>query len=147
MPGSYHIIHFNTTYSLVRVKCYEFGRHHRHQTHIEERYPSVCGLTLDRGADRSCNIGIAYPDWNYDWCHVCVKAFIWTDEARKKWAARGIETLSLEEWSEWIHTPDGKYARPAMVSPNGGHSPFKRAGRHTLNPTARLRRRNIYACA
>ena len=114
MPGNYHIIHFDTTYSQVRVRCYESGRYHRHQTHIEERYPSVCGLTLERSADRSCNIGIASPDWDYDWCRECVKAFIWTDEARKKWAAKGIETLSPEEWSEWAKTPEGEYARPAI---------------------------------
>ena len=114
MPGTYHIIHFDTTYTQVRVRCYESGRYHRHKTHIEERYPSVCGLTLERRGDQSCNIGIANPDWNYDWCHKCVKAFIWTGEARKTWAAKDIETLSPEEWSKWIQTPEGEYARPAI---------------------------------
>ena len=114
MPGTYHIIHCDTSYTSVGVPCYESGRYHRHKTHVEERYPSVCGLTLDRSRDESCNISIANPDWSYDWCHKCVKAFLWSDEGQQKWSARGIETLDREEWLEWLKTPEGAYARPAL---------------------------------
>ena len=112
MLGNYHIVHANARYTARRVPCYDSGRYHRHKTHEEKTVLSVCGRTLVRGRDQSCNISIADPYWNYDWCHDCVRAFLWTDEARKIWKERGIDTLDFPSWEQWLQTPEGKYARP-----------------------------------
>jgi len=112
MPGTYHIIHANADYSSRRVRCYESGRYHRHKTHVEEYVRAVCGTELIRNRDKFCNIGIATPSWDYDWCHKCVRAFPWKDGARKQWQAKGIETIPAESWADWLETPEGEYAKP-----------------------------------
>ena len=94
MPGTYHIIHANARYATRWVPCYETGRYHRHKTHKEQYVPSLCGGTLVEGRDQFCNAIIANPDWNYDWCHGCVRVLPWTDDARGKWLRKGIDTLA-----------------------------------------------------
>ena len=93
MLGTYHIIHANARYATGRVQCYETGRYHRHKTHEEKSVPSVFGRTLVSGRDQFCNIGISNPSWKNDWCHDCVRAIPWTDEARNIWKEKGIDTL------------------------------------------------------
>ena len=92
MPGTYHII-TAVGYAKQRVSCYQTGPGHRHKSHIEESAPSACGRTVVQGRDQFCNISIANPRWDYDWCHDCVRAFSWPDKARKLWLAKGIETV------------------------------------------------------
>ena len=113
MPGSYHITPVFARYSTHWVPCHETGRYHHHQSHKEERLPSVCGLSLVRGRDQSCSASIANPDWDYDWCHRCVKAMLWNDDARGLWSEKGIKTLDHAAWKEWIETADGEHARGA----------------------------------
>ena len=91
MSGTYHIIHYYAQYTTRRVACYETGRYHRHKTHEEKAVSSACGKILVNGRDQYCNIAIANPGWSYDWCHECVKAFPWTDDAKGMWATKGIE--------------------------------------------------------
>lgn len=43
---SYHIIHDKSPSSNRRVRCYETGRYHRHQTHVEEFIQVICGKTI-----------------------------------------------------------------------------------------------------
>ena len=114
MPGTYHIIHANATYRMRRVRCYETGRYHRHNYHDEEYATAACGSEVSRDRSDFCNISIATPDWNYDWCHKCVQSFPWNEEGRTKWEARGIKTMGGEEWNEWIETPEGAYVRETI---------------------------------
>ena len=114
MPGTYHIIHYHANYTRRRVRCYETGSSHRHKTHIQETVPAVCGVTLDRVKDQFCNVGIADPNWTYNWCHDCVRAFPWTNEGRAKWKKAGIDTLEESAWNEWLQTPEGEYARRGL---------------------------------
>lgn len=64
------------------------------------------------GEEQYCNISIATPEWDKDWCHDCVRAFPWKDDARKIWLKKGIEAMDLSSWSEWLKTPEGEYAKP-----------------------------------
>ena len=41
MLGKYHIIHANAQPIQRRVRCYETGRYHRHNTHVEEFFRSA----------------------------------------------------------------------------------------------------------
>ena len=69
MPGTYHII-------PVRYR----------------RFPAaLCGEKLIQGRGNYCNTNTANPDWDYDWCHDCVKAVVWTDEAKGVWRQKGID--------------------------------------------------------
>ena len=71
MPGSYHIIYpFTDTRS--------------------QRFSALCDEVLERNKVDYCNVGIANPNWDYDWCHACVQAAEWTDEAKRLWEAKGI---------------------------------------------------------
>ena len=101
MPGTYHIVHLNARYFTRWVD----GRK-------REFIGPVCGEDLPRERGQSCNISIATPSWNYDWCHDCVKAFPWTEDARKIWAKKGIEAMDEHTWNEWINSPEGEYAKP-----------------------------------
>ena len=101
MSGSYHIIH-------------------HHARYIEESVLAVCGKTLVKGRDDCCNISAATPDWSYDWCHDCVKAFLWNENARKLWREKhGIETLDRDSWERWLHTPKGRAVFPWLSERDG----------------------------
>ena len=116
MAGTYHLIHHNANYASRRVRCQEGGQYHRHKTHLEESVRSVCGKTLVRNRDKFCNVGIAEPSWDKDWCHDCVRAFPWTEQARKLWLGiHGIETHDNDAWEEWLRTPDGKAVWPGLA--------------------------------
>ena len=108
MSGNYHIIHADENYSTRRVICYESGRYHRHQTHEERYVQAACGTVVSPDRGDFCNISIANPNWNYDWCHVCVRAFPWTDGAKEMWRKKGITASNSLEWDEWLKTPEGK---------------------------------------
>lgn len=101
MPVTYHIVHLNAQYYTRIV-----GRRRK------EFIKSVCGEILPRERGQSCNNTIADPSWNYDWCYGCVKAFPWTEDARKIWLKKGIETMDEATWKEWINSPEGEYAKP-----------------------------------
>lgn len=111
MPGTYHIIPFRARYTTRRVPSYAIGPGHRRKTHMEESVRAKCGRTLVKGRDQFCNISIATPDWNYDWCHDCVRAYPWNEDGRKAWLRRGIETMDSSSWEEWLKTPEGEYAK------------------------------------
>lgn len=110
MPGNYHIVWPHAQYVTRRVPYHETGPGHRNKTHTEETITSICGKTLVRYRDQSCGLSIANPEWDYDWCHDCVKAILWTEDARKAWTEKGIETLDPESWEKWINSPEGEYA-------------------------------------
>lgn len=97
MPGTYHIIPANARFTTKRVRCYGTGRYHRHKTHLEESVSAACGKTLVSGRNQFCSIDITTPDWKYDWCHDCVRAFLWTDVARSVWLKKGIKTLDTDQ--------------------------------------------------
>ena len=66
---AYHIIPPGAYYRSRRVRCYESGRYHRHQSHEEEYCFALCGKEVVRGRDDYCNLSIANPVvWSYDWC-------------------------------------------------------------------------------
>ena len=93
MPGSYHIITLYAQPYSMRVRCHQEGRDHRHATHIERFIETVCKKTIPYGPDNCCNISIANPNWDKNWCRDCVTAFPWTDEGSKMWLEKhGIET-------------------------------------------------------
>ena len=116
MPGNYHIVHANAGPIKRRVRCYETGRDHRHQTHMEEFFQSACGQTLSRRQFDCCNITIADPSWKYNWCHDCVKAFPWAEEGRRIWLEKhGIATLDYDSWKEQLLTPDADELREQSV--------------------------------
>ena len=100
MPGTYHIIHDHSQWGTRRVPNYGAGSGRRHKTRKEETVIATCGRTLVIGRDQCCNIGIATPEWNYDWCHDCVRAFPWEEDARKMWLKKGIETMDLSSRNE-----------------------------------------------
>ena len=109
----YHIVHANAHYATRRVRCHETGRYHRHQTHEEEYTLSVCGETLIRDVEPACNISIANPEWNYNWCSDCVNSFPWDDNDRKLWLDKhGIETMDEDSWRQWLRTSEGKSIFP-----------------------------------
>ena len=95
MPGNYHIIHENARYSTRRVRCNESGRNHRHKTHDEQFVESACGNILSPNGNQFCSVAIVNPNWTYDWCHDCVRAFQWREQARQIWHCKGIETPTL----------------------------------------------------
>ena len=97
MPGTYHIIHANARFAMKRVRCYGTGQSHRHKTHLEESVPAACGKILVSGRDQFCNIGIANPYWNHDWCHECVRVFPWTDDAKRLWLKKGVKFLDADQ--------------------------------------------------
>ena len=108
MLGKYHIIHANAQPIQRRVRCYETGRYHRHNTHVEEFFRSACGETFTLRQNDACNITIANPNWDKNWCHDCVKAFPWTEEARGIWREKhSIETLDHASWEKWVRTSEG----------------------------------------
>ena len=93
--GNYHIIDPDTQLIRERVRCHQQGSHHRHQYHIEEKFKALCEKVIPR--ENCCNAGIANPNWNYDWCHDCVKAIPWTEDGKKIWLERhGIDTHTEE---------------------------------------------------
>ncbi len=112
MLGTYHIIHYHAQYTTRRIPYYVSGPNHRRKTRLEEIVKSVCGETLVVNKDQFCNLSIVTPSWNYDWCHDCVRAFPWKENARKVWLKKGIESMDLPSWDEWINTPEGEYANP-----------------------------------
>ena len=95
MPGTYHIIHENARFTTKRVRCYGTGRNHRHKTHLEESVSAACGKILVSGRNQFCSIVIADPNWKYDWCHDCVRAFPWPDVARRLWLEKRVKTIKL----------------------------------------------------
>ena len=106
MLGPYHIIHAYEQPIRRRVRCFETGRYHRHQTHIEEFFRAACGETFSRRESDCCNITIADPNWDKNWCQKCVKMFPWTEKARQIWLDKhGIETLDSESWKRQFATP------------------------------------------
>lgn len=113
MSGTFHIIHFHvqSTRRRVPIPVYE-RRSSQPKTREEERIKVACGKIIVIGEEQYCNISIATPEWDKDWCHDCVKAFPWTEDARKMWLGRGIETLDSSSWNDWLNTPEGKYANP-----------------------------------
>ena len=118
MPGSYHIIRVNARPYTRSAPCYKGGRYHRHKTCKEEFLPTACGGAVESSKNASCNISIANPDWNYDWCHACVRAFPWNQDGVNGWRKRGIEALGSMDWAEWVKTPEGEYARPKFQTTN-----------------------------
>ena len=90
--GNYHVIGINAHYYTERFRDY------RGRTRTVELTTAVCGVELNRANTNFCNISIAGPQWDYDWCHNCVRYFsdIWTDEAKKLWREKGIAMLSKE---------------------------------------------------
>lgn len=108
MPGTYHILPAHARYTKMRVPCYQTGRYHRHRFCDVERVMALCGATVESGRDDGCNIIIANPNWDKDWCHNCVGIVPWTEPAGKIWQERhGIETLSVEEWQEQHSAQEG----------------------------------------
>ena len=91
MLSSYHIIPLMGAYYKRNVLCYQGGRDHRHQSHVEEFAPTFCEREVVQGRDNFCSLSIVNPKWNYNWCHVCVQALPWTDEAKELWRTKGIE--------------------------------------------------------
>lgn len=114
MYSTYHMIHVNARYSPRRVRCYETGRYHRHQFHTEEYARAICGVTLVRDRDQFCNVGIADPRWDYDWCPSCVKLVPWSDKGKQMWVARGLEAMNSEEWKAWVESPEARAAFPSI---------------------------------
>ena len=98
--GTYHIVRRHAQYFTTPSG----GRR-------KEFIKSVCGKVLARDEDNSCNMAIANPSWNRDWCHDCVRAYPWTEDARKIWLEKGIEAMEHSSWLEWINSPEGEYAR------------------------------------
>ena len=96
MKGTFHIVHLDATYTSIGKK---------------ESITAACGKVLIRGEDDYCNISMAGPNLNYDWCHDCVKAFPWRSKSKKAWLERGIEVLDPSSWVRWLRTPEGEYAR------------------------------------
>ena len=62
MPNQFHILHGYASYQRDDVTG-------------TETIPSACGVTLVHNRDDYCNISIANPDWNHNWCHDCVRMF------------------------------------------------------------------------
>ena len=115
MPGTYHIIHFDARYRTAPV-----GRgQYRGRTRVEQSTQAACGQFVVRDRDTYCSIKIANPNWAYDWCHACVRAYPWSDDARKLWLGKGIETLDPASWEQWLQTPDGEYSRRLHRFPHG----------------------------
>ena len=91
--GTYHIIWPNARLRSERVRCHIEGNGHRHRYHTEETFQAICGATTPRNS--CCNSTIANPNWTYDWCHDCVKALPWTEQAKKIWLEKhGIDTYA-----------------------------------------------------
>ena len=79
MPGSFHI--------LASDAKYEYSRGSQTAT-----IKAVCGRTLTRYQDDYCNIAIANPNWDKDWCHDCVKCYRWPGDDVDIWRdLHGIE--------------------------------------------------------
>ena len=92
-PGVYHIILPTAQLRQERVRCHIENSIHRHKYHIEETFQAICGDRTLR--ENCCNSDIANPNWNYNWCHQCVKLLPWTDEGKRLWLERhGIDTYS-----------------------------------------------------
>lgn len=46
---------------------------------------AACGAQLVRYQDEYCNIVIANPKWERNWCADCVRAFHWSEPDRIVW--------------------------------------------------------------
>ena len=105
MPGTYHILPANARYRKVRVPCYQTGRFHRHKFCEVERAVTLCGAIVEGGREDGCNVSIATPSWDKDWCHKCVGMVPWTEPTREIWRKQhGIETLNMEEWKKMVQS-------------------------------------------
>ena len=52
---------------------------------VRQTINAACGATLVRYRDEYCNVMIANPEWNREWCHDCVRAFRWPQPTRAAW--------------------------------------------------------------
>ena len=48
--------------------------------HRQDYATALCGLEVVRHRDEYCNVDIANPQWEHDWCVECVCRTIWTEE-------------------------------------------------------------------
>ena len=57
---------------------------------------AVCGAEVKESDPNACNLGIANPDWDYNWCRDCVLFYWddWTEEGKAKWQKKGISPAS-----------------------------------------------------
>ena len=91
--GTYHIIYPWAQLHRERVRRDIDNSTRRHRYHFEETFQAICGATTPR--DSCCNLSIANPNWNYNWCHGCVKAITWNDDGKRLWLERhGIGTYT-----------------------------------------------------
>ena len=99
--GNYHLTHSPAAHTTAPM---EPG---------EEAYrmtPAVCGKLLAENEDDYCNISIADPEWDKDWCEPCVIAIAWSNRFTLKWQERGIGAMELTDYVQWIRAPEGEYA-------------------------------------
>ena len=87
-PGDFHIL-INQSYRTRKVRCFETGRYHRHQWHLEEFGDSACGIELVKGRHQFAGLTMAMPSVEQPWCSKCVESIPWTAEATKEWEQRG----------------------------------------------------------
>ena len=76
--------------------------------------PAVCGRLLAKDEDDYCNISVADPGWDKDWCEPCVIAIAWSNEFTLKWQERGIGAMELTDYFQWLRKPEGEYARQSF---------------------------------
>ena len=103
--GNYHLMHSPAAHTTAPTEP-------REESPLIA--PAVCGKLLDKDEDGYCNISVADPEWDKDWCEPCVVAIAWSNQFTLKWQERGIGAMELTEYVQWLRTPEGDYARQSF---------------------------------
>lgn len=103
--GNHHLVHTYANYTTISTGADEENT---------QTIPAVCGAVLTRYQDEYCNVSIADPGWDKDWCEPCVVGIAWSNEATAGWRKRGLDAKELTEYILWLKTPEGEYPRPSF---------------------------------
>ena len=103
--GDYHLIHSFAEYTTMPMGLAEEN---------PQTIPAVCQAVLTRFKDGYCNVSIANPDWDKDWCEPCIAGVAWNNELTAKWQAKGLPAKAFTDYVSWVRTPEGEYARASF---------------------------------